>query len=325
MHYTTLGRTGLRVSVAGLGCGGSSCLGQIAGRSIEYSVGIIKRAMDLGVNFLDTSRNYGTEDVIGAVLHDVPRDSIVIATKPYANKGDDPASAADLIRSLDQSLQVMGTDYIDVFQLHSVLHGTYDHIRDNVVPALLRERDKGKFRFLGITEVPPVDPKHLTMQRALGDDCWDTMMFAFNLMNHNARTLLFPETRKQKVGTIIMFAVRSIFSVPGRLEEELETLAADGLIPADLAAEKPALRFLLEEGDDDGDAGSIIEAAYRYARYEPGADVVLFGTGDPDHVEPNVRSILKPALPAAVRARLLELFGDLEGVGLDRSTRNKPS
>ena len=322
MEYTTLGRTGLRVGVAGLGCGGSSCLGQTAGRSIAYSAGIIRCAMNLGVNFLDTSRNYGTEEVIGAVLQDVPRDSLVIATKQQASKGDTLVPVTDVIKSLDQSLRAMGTDYVDVFQMHSVLHGTYDHIRDNVVPALLREREKGKFRFLGITEVPPVDPKHLTMQRALGDDCWDTMMFAFNLMNHNARKLLFPETQKQKVGTLIMFAVRSIFSVPGRLEEELEKLATAGLVPAALAAEQPALRFLLDNSGDNVGADSITDAAYRYARHEPGVDVVLFGTGNPDHVEPNVRSILKPPLGAAIRARLQELFGDLEGVGLDRPTRN---
>jgi len=68
MDYTTLERTGLKVSVAGLGCGDNSCLGQSAGKSIEYSVGIIRRAMDFGVNFIDTARHYGTEEVIGALL-----------------------------------------------------------------------------------------------------------------------------------------------------------------------------------------------------------------------------------------------------------------
>jgi L-galactose dehydrogenase len=61
----------------------------------------------------------------------------------------------------------------------------------------------------------------------------------------------------------------------------------------------------------------VIEAAYRYARHEPGADVVLFGTGNPAHLEANIASILKPPLPAADSARLAELFGELQGVGLD--------
>jgi L-galactose dehydrogenase len=55
MEYTLLGRTGLRVSVAGLGCGGNSRLGQADGRSKAHSVGIVRRALDLGVNLLDTA------------------------------------------------------------------------------------------------------------------------------------------------------------------------------------------------------------------------------------------------------------------------------
>jgi aryl-alcohol dehydrogenase-like predicted oxidoreductase len=321
MDYTTLGRTGLKVSVAGLECGGNSCLGQSAGKSIEYSVGIIRRALDLGVNFIDTARHYGTEEVISALLQQTPRDSVILATKAHSRKGDVLLPPEDIVRSLDQSLKAMGTDYIDVFQLHSVLDYMYDHVRDNIVPALLREREKGKFRFLGMTELPPADHKHLGMQRAVDDDVWDTLMFAFNLMSQNARSLLLPKTQKNNIGVLGMFAVRSIFSTAGRIEEELEKLAAAGKIPAELAAEKPALRFLFEKGGAD----TIIEAAYRYARYEPGIDVVMFGTGNPDHVDANINSILKPALPAAMTVRLEELFGELEGVGLDRPNRAVPT
>ena len=73
------------------------------------------------------------------------------------------------------------------------------------------------------------------------------------------------------------------------------------------------LDFLLHEGG----ASSVIDAAYRYGRHQPGADVVLFGTGDLAHLESNIASILKPPLPAADVARLEELFGALEGIGLD--------
>ena len=62
MQYTTLGRTGLKVSVAGLGCGGFSKLGLGTGQSAEHAVGIIRQALDLGVNLIDTAAVYGTED-----------------------------------------------------------------------------------------------------------------------------------------------------------------------------------------------------------------------------------------------------------------------
>ncbi len=61
----------------------------------------------------------------------------------------------------------------------------------------------------------------------------------------------------------------------------------------------------------------MIEAAYRFARHEPGVDVVLFGTGDAGHLRSNVASLLKPPLPEADRAKLAALFGHLTGIGLD--------
>ena len=97
----------------------------------------------------------------------------------------------------------------------------------------------------------------------------------------------------------------------------MRELAADGRVPDWLAEREQPLDFLIHEGG----ATSVIDAAYRYARHEPGADVVLFGTGDADASESNIASILKPPLPAADTARLNELFGALEGVGLDLPRR----
>ena len=65
-------------------------------------------------------------------------------------------------------------------------------------------------------------------------------------------------------------------------------------------------------------AESVIDAAYRYCRHVPGADVVLFGTSNPNHVRRNVESILRPPLPAEDVAYLQEVFGALTGVGLDK-------
>ena len=64
-------------------------------------------------------------------------------------------------------------------------------------------------------------------------------------------------------------------------------------------------------------ASSVTDAAYRYVRHEPGVDVVLFGTGDADHLKANITSILKPPLPEADRTKLRALFSHLRGVGLE--------
>ncbi len=313
MDYTTLGRTGLKVSVAGLGCGGFSQLGLGAGRSEADAIGIIHAALDLGVNLFDTAAAYGTEPVLGRALRAVPRDKVVICSKAPFAVSNPHSTAESAVASLDRSLKQLGTDYIDVYQLHGIAPAAYDHALQVLAPALLREKERGKFRHLGITETAPNDPDHQTVQRACKDGVWEVAMVGFHMMHQNARARVFPLTRQYRVGTLMMFAVRNIFSKPERLAATMRELAADGLVPQWLADSADPLGFLVHGGG----ASSVIDAAYRFVRHEPGVDVVLFGTGDPAHLRGNIASLLKPPLPAPDRARLAELFGHLVGVGLD--------
>jgi aryl-alcohol dehydrogenase-like predicted oxidoreductase len=317
MQYTTLGRTGLKVSVAGLGTGGFSRLGLGTGGSEEGAIGIIRAALDLGVNLFDTAAAYGTEPVLGKGLRAVPREEVVICTKAPFGVSNPNATPESAVKSLDRSLQELGTDYIDVYQLHGVAPRGYDHALEVIAPALLREKEKGKFRHLGITETAPGDPEHDMVRRACGDGVWDVAMIAFHMMHQNARERVFPLTREHRVGTLLMFAVRNIFSQAGRLAATMRDLAAAGMVPQALADSADPLGFLLHGDGDGGGASSVIDAAYRFVRHEPGVDVVLFGTGDEAHLRSNIASLLKPPLPDADRARLEELFGHLVGVGLD--------
>ena len=315
MDYTTLGRTGLRVSVAGLGCGGFSRLGLGTGKSEAHAESIVRRALGLGINLLDTAAGYGTEAVVGRAIKETPRDQIVVCTKALVPAVDD--AAAKVVASLDASLKALDTDYVDVFQLHGVPPSEYARARDTVAPALLREKAKGKLRFLGITETAPGDIEHEMLGQAAADGVWDVVMVAFHMLHQNARTAVFPLTRKNQIGTLLMFAVRKIFSEPDLLRQWMRTLAEAGQVPAELAARDEPLDFLIHEAG----ATSLQDAAYRTARHEPGVDVVLFGTGDPAHVDINVHTLLKPPLPEADRAKLAALFQHLVGVGLDRPDR----
>ena len=317
MEYTTLGRTGLTVSVAGIGCGGSSRLGLGAGHGSAHGVGIVRQAIDLGVNLIDTAQVYGTEAIVGEALKSLARDAVVVSTKCKVAEGKRLLSGAEIVAGLDASLKALGTDYVDVYVLHTVLPGAYAHVAREVIPALLREKDKGKFRFLGISEMAPQDPGHDMLQSAFEDDLVDVIMFAFHMLNQNARSRVFPAAQARNIGTLIMFAVRSLFSTPGRLQQDLQALAAEGKVSTALAHKSQPLDFLLH----DRGARDVIEAAYRYVRHQPGANVVLFGTGNPAHVAANIASILKPPLPAADVAQLHALFGALEGVGLDLPRR----
>jgi len=313
MDYTTLGSTGLKVSVAGLGCGGNSRLGLATGRSEAEAVRVVRGALEAGVNFFDTAAVYGTEEVVGRALKDVPRDQVVISTKAQIRVDGRLRQPEEVTESLEASLKRLGMDHVDLFHLHGVHPDDYEVARDQFLPAVAKAKEAGKCRHIGITETGPRDPQHLMLERALGDDHFDGVMVAFHMMNQNTREKVFPLTRKHHVGTLVMFAVRSLFSQPGRLQRTMAELAAEGKVPNWLAERDNPLDWVIEESG----ASDIIEAAYRYVRHEPGVDVVLFGTGNPAHVPTNVRSILAPPLPDATVARINELFGGLEGVGLD--------
>jgi aryl-alcohol dehydrogenase-like predicted oxidoreductase len=314
MEYTTLGRTGLKVSVAGLGCGGFSRLGLVSGKSEDDAAKLIHQAVDLGINFIDTAPAYGTEGVVGKALKTIPRDSVVVATKAFVHRNDEWWTPEKVVASIDNSLRVMGTDYIDVFNLHGVFAYEYKNAIENIAPALIEQKNKGKIRHIGITENPIEDYTNEMLALALRDDVWEVMMIGFHMMHQGARQNVFPVTRQKGIGTLLMFAVRSIFADPPRIAREMKALAAKGLVEKSLGETDDPLGFLVHPGG----AANIIEAAYRFVRHEPGVDVVLFGTGDAGHLKTNVASLLKPALPEADRQKIATLFGHLkEGVGLD--------
>ena len=146
MHYTTLGKTGLKVSVAGLGCGGNSRIGLGTGLSEAQSVALVREALDLGVNFLDTAAAYETEPIVGKAIKGRARDSVVISTKSHAT------SASTVLANLDNSLRQLDTDYVDVFHLHGLGPAAYDGAMKDIVPALMKH-----FQYANIMAVPKLE------------------------------------------------------------------------------------------------------------------------------------------------------------------------
>ena len=309
MEYTTLGRTGLKVSVAGLGCGGPSRLGMRNDpQSANHAIALVKQALDLGVNLLDTAQSYGTEPIVGKAIAGVARDRLVISTKKTlpANHHGDPGP--EVAKGLEQSLRLLGTDYIDVYHLHGVEPQDYEFAKNRLMPAMRRLKEQGKIRLIGVTEGFVQDPAHTMLQRGLAEDLWDVVMVGFNLLNPSARRTVFPLSQSQGVGVLNMFAVRRALSRPERLREVCAQLSAEGAVPKDAFDEKDPLGFLVKETD----AATLPEAAYRFCRHEPGVDVVLSGTGNPEHLRQNIAAILRPPLPQPALKKLAELFGALD-------------
>ena len=308
MRYTILGRTGLHVSVAGLGCGGASRLGLSYNRTDGEAIALVRQALDLGVNLLDTAESYGTERIVGKAIRDIRRDLIVLSTKTTLPPVHHPHADKEVQRALEQSLRHLQTDYVDIYHLHAVKPQDYSYALGRILPMLLRLRLEGKIRFVGITEAFGADPGHNMLRQALADGCWDVVMVGFNILNHSARTVVFQETLRKQIGVLAMFAVRKAFSQPARWAALWAELKQKGSVVSD-GGENP-LDFLIQ----DRIAATIPEAAYRYCRHEPGVHVVLTGTGDSGHLRSNLKALVEPPLPEWALRRLDETFGRVDDV-----------
>jgi aryl-alcohol dehydrogenase-like predicted oxidoreductase len=122
MEYRTLGRTGIKVSPL---CLGTMMFGAWGNTDHEDSIRIIHRALDAGINFLDTADTYASgesEEIVGKALAGGRRDDVVLATKVHGSMGEDPNQRGNsrrwIVREIDNSLRRLGTDWIDLYQLH---------------------------------------------------------------------------------------------------------------------------------------------------------------------------------------------------------------
>lgn len=307
MEKVTLGRTGLDVSVMGLGAGGPSQIGKKTGKSERESADIVLKAFDAGVNFVDTAEGYGTEPIVGLALKDLPRDQVVISTKK-SSKGHPPEAVA---KSCEESLERLGTDCIDVYSLHGVYPDDYARCRDELYPELVKLKEAGKIRWIGITEMFNADKKHDMLRDALEDDLWDVAMVGFNILNQTAREAVLNKAIENSVGIQVMFAVRKALSNPDFLVETVRSLIDAGQLDAsDFDDLDRPLDFLVH---DEG-AISVPDAAYRFCLYEPGTHVILSGTGNPAHLAENVASFDRGPLPDADVARLRHIFRKVDSI-----------
>ena len=305
MKAITLGRTGLNATIAGLGCGGFSRIG-LPTKGLDHAAGIVRAAWDGGVNFFDTATAYGTQGAVAKGLNGIDRKSYILSTKfPYKRK-----SPEDLLKTLEESLKELKTDYIDIYHLHGVLPADYQTVRETLVPVMRKAKDAGKIRFLGITEAFAEDTTHQMFKYALPDDIFDVIMVGFNLLNPSASSWVFPAALEKKVGVLCMYAVRKALSNPAQLEIDINRILEHGQADPALVTTRNTLDFLAR----DGVAASITEAAYRFCRYTPGIDVVLTGTSNASHLRDNLTAIQGPPLSAETLGKLAAMFGRVDCV-----------
>lgn len=308
MQYRMLGRTGYRVSLVSLGTGGPSRLGQGSGRSEPDAHRLVQRALELGINFIDTAAGYGaSEAILGRALQGVPHEACWVATKFSPLEGDRVKSdPAELHRSLDRSLERLGREAVDLFQLHGVIPGAYREVVDRFYPEMQRAREAGKVRFLGITERFFADPAHKMLPMALADNLFDTLMVKYGILNQAAARQVLPMAAERNVGVLNMASVRVKLTDPAQLAALIADWNATGKTGAEALPADDPLGFLVH-----GDVDSVVSAGYRFAAAPAAVSTVLTGTSNLAHLERNVAAILGPPLPEADVTRLQSLFGNL--------------
>lgn len=287
----------------GLGCGGHSRLGMARGATSEEAARIVRAAIDLGVDFIDTAEAYGTEEAVGIALSQVSREEVVVSTK--IGLGSRPGGPAELRERLEGCLRRLRTEYVDVLHLHGVTPDEYAHAKEVLHSEMVRLKEEGKIRHIGITEQFIPDPGHRMLSQAVHDDLWEVVMVGFNFLNPSARERVLRITQERGIGTLCMFAVRRALASPEALRDQLAEMEAKGLIDP-LGSD--ALDFLTSDGT------SLQEAAYRFCLWEPGLDVILSGTGNVEHLKENARSLEAPPLPPESLERLRAIFGRVDSV-----------
>ena len=310
MEYRTLGRTGFEVSLLSLGSGGARVLGQALGHSQDQQTALVRRALDLGVNLIDTSAQYrDSEAILGRALAGVSRDSYFLTTKWLALEDGKLVPDPDLLtKGVEESLSRLRTDYVDVMMFHGPMPDEYPDIVDRVYPAMQRLRERGKVRAVGISTRYVMDPAQVTGQLALerNPELFDVVMLKYGILNQHVARRMLPLAIEHDVGVMNMAAIRDKLPDPALLEQLIRDWKAAGHVPADALPEKDPLGWLVH-----GDVDSVVTAGYKFGADHPAIATVITGTASIGHLEANAAALETPRLPPEDTRRLKDLFGHI--------------
>jgi aryl-alcohol dehydrogenase-like predicted oxidoreductase len=219
MNHRTLGKTGLRVSEIGLGT--MVHAGHFGPMDDKESLGAIDAALDLGVNFIDTSDAYGaeySETLLGKALNG-KREKVVIATKGGnvmvgPNRGKTDFTVPYIARVMDESLQRLQTDYIDLYQLHNP---TIDVMkRDNLWELLDKGKREGKIRHYGVS-INKVEEGVFAVDGGKSE----SVQIEFSLVAQEPKEKFFSRAREANVGVIARAPLRrSLLSGKFKVEDQ---------------------------------------------------------------------------------------------------------
>jgi len=322
MEMRDFGRTGMRVSVFGFGCGAVGGL-MVRGSPAEQERAVA-RALDAGINYFDTAVQYGngaSETNLGRVWAKL-KPAAYVGTKIRFTREERGNIRAAAAASLEGSLQRLGMDHVDIFHLHNAITAdgageafSVKLVLEEVVPAFEALRQQGKTRFLGITAVGETAALH----QVADSGAFHSAQVSYNMLNPSAGMAIPAGYPAQDYGRLLDHTVAAGVGVIG-----IRALAGGALSgvaqrhPIASPAPEPigsALRY-----DDDlgrarrlaplvaeGYAASLAEAATRFVIANDAIGTVLVGMATEAEFEAALAAVEKGPLPAAALARLAEL------------------
>ena len=323
MEMRVYGRTGMRLSVLGFGCGAVGGL-MVRGdpRDQERT---IARALAVGVNYFDTAVQYGdgeSEKNLGRVLQNLKPADAVVGTKVRLPSAEFGRIASTVTKSLDGSLARLRRERVDIFHLHNAITEagggealSVAQVLEEVVPAFERLRQQGKTRFLGLTAIGDTRALH----RVIDAGGFDSAQVVYNMLNPSAAEALpenypaqdygrlFDHTKATGTG-VIAIRVLAGGALSGSAERHPiaspppEPIGSAMSYDADIARARRLMPLVAE-----GFAASLTEAATRFALSHPAMGTILVGMASPQQFEDALAATQKGPLPPEALDRLAAL------------------
>jgi aryl-alcohol dehydrogenase-like predicted oxidoreductase len=300
MRYVKLGGTGLDVSPIALGCMtyGEPGRGHPSwSLAEEQSRPLIKQAVEAGVNFFDTANMYSqgsSEEIVGRALADfADRDDIVIATKVRHGMRPGPngsgLSRKAILSEIDHSLRRLGTDYVDLYQIHRMDHSTPI---EETLEALNDVVRAGKVRYLGASSMHAWEfSKALHLQRDHGWARFVSMQDHYNLLAREEEREMLPLCADEGIGTIPWSPLAR-----GRLARDPEapthrsaTDAFADLLYTEESSDRAIIDAVASIANARGVTGA--QVALAWLRHNPVVVAPLVGASKPSHLDDAVASL----------------------------------
>jgi aryl-alcohol dehydrogenase-like predicted oxidoreductase len=322
METRTFGRSGMKLSILGFGCGAVGGL-MVRGSPADQERAI-GRALDAGVNYFDTAVLYGngeSEKNLGRILGRLkPRDAIV-GTKVRLPP-DCRAIAGEIGKSIEASLRRLGLERVDIFHLHNTITTAGGgetlnprQVLEEVVPAFEALRRQGKIRFLGVTAIGDTAALHEVIDARV----FDSAQVTYNMLNPSAATalpanypaqdyrLMFERTKAAGVG-VVGIRVLAGGALSGSAERHPiaspppEPIGSAMSYHGDVSRAQRLAPLVTE-----GFAASLTEAATRFCISHPAMGTILVGVATPQQFEDALAAVMKGPLPKAALERLAVL------------------